>query len=190
MSGQQLPEKAIVIGASAGALNALTFLFQSIPEDYPYPFMVVVHIPANKDSLLSELLQDRSKIKITEAVDKEYIQPGQAYIAPPDYHLLVEKNYTLALSSEPPVHFSRPAIDVLFETAADAYSENLTAVVLTGANQDGAAGAKIVEQFGGRVIIQDPDTAEVSVMPEAAAKACKNPHILTLENIQKYILEL
>src|SRR5579871_697452 len=132
--------RAIVIGASAGALEALSSLLPALPSGYPIPIMIVVHVPPDKKSALAELFHAKCAIEVREAEDKEPIEPGVAYFAPPNYHLLVEPDETLSLSVDPPVLYSRPAIDVLFESASDVYRHDLIGVILTGANSDGAKG--------------------------------------------------
>jgi len=179
--------KAVVIGTSAGALGALTALLPALPHDYPLSIMVVVHLPPDKESILAELLSAKCKINIKEAEDKEYIQPGTVYLAPPDYHLLVEKDYSLSLSTEEPVLFSRPSINVLFETAADAYGPALIGIILTGANNDGASGLKAVAESGGTALVQNPSEAYAREMPRAALEACGNAQALGLEEIAKYL---
>ena len=154
MSG--LAPEAIVIGASAGALEALSNLLPGLPADYRLPILIVVHLPSDTTSLLAELLRARCAIRVREAEDKEPIEPGVAYFAPPDYHLLVEQDKRLSLSDDEPVLFSRPSIDVLFESAADAYGSSLIGVVLTGANSDGAKGLKAVVEAGGAAVVQSP----------------------------------
>ena len=134
--------------------------------------MVVVHVPPDKRSILAELFQAKCRITVREAEDKEPISGGTVYFAPPDYHLLVETDRSLSLSSDEPVLYSRPSIDVLFESAADAYGPALIAIVLTGANQDGAKGLKAVVEAGGTAIVQSPEDAFASAMPEAALAAC------------------
>ncbi|MBI1276052.1 chemotaxis protein CheB [bacterium] len=175
--------QAVVIGASAGAVDVLSQLLPKLPKDFPCPVMVVVHIPPDKRSILAELFRDKCKVSVKEAEDKEPIRSGTVYFAPPDYHLLVEPDKRVSLSTEEPVLFSRPSIDVLFETAADAYGPGLTAIVLTGANEDGAHGARTVEEAGGRVLVQKPELAFASAMPEAALKACRHALALSLEDI-------
>ena len=153
MSG--LAPEAIVIGASAGALDVLSNLLPALPSDYRLPILVVVHLPPDKTSLFAELIRARCAIRVREAEDKEPIEPGVAYFAPPDYHLLVEQDKRLSLSDDEPVLFSRPSIDVLFESAADAYGGGLIGVVLTGANSDGANGLKAVVEAGGVAVVQE-----------------------------------
>lgn len=163
---------AVVIGASAGAVTALLEVLPALAPDYPLPVLIVVHVHPNSDGTLAALLSERSRIAVKEAEDKEPIQPGTVYLAPANYHMLVEPTFELSLSSEEPVLFSRPSIDVLFETAADAYGSSLAGVVLTGANADGAQGLRAVERAGGRVYVQSPDEAEEETMPRAALAAC------------------
>jgi two-component system, chemotaxis family, protein-glutamate methylesterase/glutaminase len=185
-----LAPKAIVIGASAGALEALSSLLPGLPADYRLPILVVVHLPPDKTSLLAELLRVRCAIRVREAEDKEPIEPGVAYFAPPDYHLLVEQDKRLSLSDDEPVLFSRPSIDVLFESAADAYGDGLIGVVLTGANSDGANGLKAVVEAGGVAVVQSPGSAYAVAMPEAAIAACPNARVLPVNEIAAYLREV
>jgi two-component system chemotaxis response regulator CheB len=182
--------EAIVIGASAGALEALSVILPSLPADYKLPVCVVVHLPPDKKSILAELLQAKCRIKVREAEDKEPISGGTAYFAPPDYHLLVETDRSLSLSNDEPVLYSRPSLDVLFESAADAYGPKLIAVVLTGANQDGAEGLKAVAEAGGTAIVQTPEGAYASAMPEAAIAKCPGAHVMSLKEIAAYLQEV
>jgi len=179
--------QAIVIGASAGALEALSVILPALPGNFDLPLMVVVHIPPDKRSVLAELFQAKSRIVVLEAEDKQPIRGGTAYFAPPNYHLLVEANGTLSLSSDEQVLFSRPSIDVLFETAADAYGAALIAIVLTGANQDGAAGLRAVVEAGGTALVQTPEGAFASAMPEAAIAMCPTAHVMPLEAILSFL---
>lgn len=179
--------QAIVIGASAGALEALSVILPALPADFDLPVIVVVHIPPDKRSILAELFQAKCRINVVEAEDKEPIRCGTAYFAPPDYHLLVEDNKSLALSSDEPVLFSRPSIDVLFESAADAYGSGLIAIVLTGANQDGAVGLRAVVDAGGTAIVQTPKCAFASAMPLAAIAMCPTAEILSLDAIVSFL---
>jgi two-component system chemotaxis response regulator CheB len=183
--------EAVVIGASAGAFEALSVILPALPAAYRLPVMVVVHVPHDKRSILAELFRARCNIPVQEAEDKEPIRGGTIYFAPPDYHLLVEVDRScLSLSSDEPVLYSRPAIDVLFETAADAYGPALIAVVLTGANQDGAAGLKAVADAGGITIVQEPVGAFASAMPEAAKAACPDARTMSLEAIAGFLREV
>jgi two-component system chemotaxis response regulator CheB len=181
--------KAIVIGASAGALEALSAILPALPEDFTLPIMIVVHVPPHRDSALAELFQARCRLRVKEAEDKEPIVPGTIYFAPSDYHLLVEEGHSLALSSDEPVLFSRPAIDVLFESAAEAYEAGLVGVVLTGANGDGARGLKAIADAGGRALVQSPRGAFAATMPEAAIEAVPGAMVIALERIATCLQE-
>lgn len=180
---------AVVIGTSAGGVDALTTVLQLLPADFRLPVMIVIHLPANKQSIISELLDPQCKIPVREAEDKEPIAPGAIYFAPSDYHLLIEPDFRLSLSSEEPVKFSRPSIDVLFESAAESYRDGLIGVILTGANDDGSNGLKCVEKQGGVTIVQLPSTALSGEMPRAALLACPNSRVMTLTEIAAYLVE-
>jgi len=182
--------EAIVIGASAGALEALSAILPLLPADYGLPVMIVVHIPPDKKSVIAELFQAKCKIEVREAEDKEPIRGGTVYFAPPDYHLLVEADKTLSLSADEPVFYSRPSLDVLFESAADAYGPNLIAIVLTGANEDGAMGLKAVFEADGIAIVQRPEEAYAQGMPAAAMAACPEARVLSLKEIALYLTEI
>lgn len=180
--------RAIVIGASAGGVQALSHILPALPADFPSPVLVVVHVPPGKDNTLVELFARKCAAPVKEAEDKEPLRAGTIYFAPPDYHLLVETADALALSTDEVVNHSRPAIDVLFETAADAFGAALTGIVLTGANQDGAQGLKAVGDAGGVAIVQDPATAEVAAMPEAALHAFPAAKVMDLDAIADHLL--
>lgn len=158
---------AVVVGGSAGAVDVLGALLPELPADYALPIIVVVHLPARRTSLLPPLFAARCALPVREPEDKQPITPG-VWFAPPDYHLLVESDRSFSLSIDEPVRFSRPSIDVLFESAARAYRSRLLGVVLTGANDDGAAGALAVRKLGGVLAVQSPETAIASEMPRAA----------------------
>ena len=177
------PAAAVVIGASVGAIEALSLILPALPASYPLPVLVVVHVPAQKDNMLAEIFAARCQVGVKEAEDKELIRGGMVYFAPADYHLLVEADFRLSLSSEEPVLYSRPAIDVLFESAADAYGDHLTGVVLTGASSDGARGLSAICAAGGVGLVQSPDTALGDTMPRAALAACAGARSLRLEEI-------
>lgn len=179
----QLCEGAVVIGASAGALAALTEILPRLPKHCRCAILVVVHLPPNKESTLVDLLRAQCRLEVHEAEDKEPLLAATVYVAPPDYHLLVELDKRVSLSSEEPVHFSRPSIDVLFSTAADAFNSELIGVILTGANQDGAEGLRAVSEAGGLALVQRPDLASSSEMPRAALAACPQARALTLQEI-------
>jgi two-component system, chemotaxis family, protein-glutamate methylesterase/glutaminase len=177
------PAECIVIGGSAGTIEALLAILPALPRNYPLPVLIVVHLPPNERSLLPEIFAPRCQLPVKEAEDKEPIRGGTIYFAPPNYHLLVESDFTLSLSSDEPVYYSRPAIDVLFESAADAYGNALRAVVLTGASNDGAAGLQATHRAGGLAFVQNPDTAEAPLMPLSALAACPAARPLDLAQL-------
>ncbi len=179
----RLDPDAIVIGASAGALEALSAILPALSADFPLPIMIVVHVPPDRRSILSELFQSKCLVRVKEAEDKEPIAAGTIYFAPPDYHLLVEAGRTLALSSDEPVLYSRPSIDVLFESAADVYGAGLVGIVLTGANHDGAMGLRAIAEAGGTALVQEPADAFASAMPEAALAAVPGASVLRIQEI-------
>ena len=184
-----IPAHAVVIGASAGALDALMKILPALPATFPLPVMVVVHVPPDRDSILPQLFKQRSPLTFREAGDKEPIQPAHVYFAPPDYHLLVERSGVLSLSSDEPELFSRPSINVLFESAADVYGKGLIGIVLTGANEDGARGLRAIIDAGGTGLVQNPGSAQVATMPAAAITYCPEAHVMTLEDITAYLIK-
>jgi two-component system chemotaxis response regulator CheB len=173
------PLEAVVIGGSAGSIAVLGELLPELPADFP-PVLIVVHVLSSSSSALADIFVPRCAMRVAEAESGSPIERGCVYFAPADYHLLVEPTRRCALSIEPPVHFSRPAIDVLFESAADAYGPALAGVILTGASADGALGLRAVSDRGGRAIVQDPATAQVATMPEAAIAAVPLPRVIPL----------
>lgn len=182
------PLEAVVIGASAGAVQALSYLLPALPAEYPLPVLIVVHVPPDRDHALADLLQQKCRLVVKEAEDKEPIRPGTVYFAPADYHLLVEEDRTLALSSDPLVLHSRPSIDVLFESAAETFGPALLGLVLTGANEDGAAGLRAVSEAGGFALVEDPDQAYAKMMPRAALEACPAAQVMSLDAMSSYLL--
>lgn len=182
--------KAVVIGTSAGGLYALSFILKDLPAAYPIPVIIVQHRSKDQRDLLEEVLQSKCRIRIKQADEKEKIESGVVYIAPPDYHLLVEANKTFSLSSDEPVRYSRPSIDVLFETAAMVFKDSLVGIILTGANNDGAAGTIAVKKCGGLTIAQQPDEAQFSAMPRAAIETRNVKYIKTLTEIQDFLLQI
>jgi two-component system chemotaxis response regulator CheB len=181
--------KLIVAGTSLGGLRALSILLAGLPEDFGLPLAIVQHRRSDSPAGLSNLLQTYSALTIEEVEDKMPIMPGRVYLAPPGYHLLVEQDY-FALSTEGPVQYTRPAIDVLFESAARTYGSSLIGVVLTGANRDGAKGAAQIKKYGGVVVVQDLATAESPVMPQATLNATVVDRVLPLEQIASCLVEL
>ncbi len=181
---------AVVIGASAGGVEALSVLLAQIPRDSRVAFFIVMHIPRERPSLLPEVFGTRCALPVKEAEDKEPVQPGTVYFAPPDYHMLIDRGPALALSGDEPVHFSRPSIDVLFDSAADIYGERLMGVILTGANQDGAEGLAAVGRAGGRTVVQEPRSAAVAYLPEAALQEGPVDAVLSLDQLQALFARL
>jgi two-component system, chemotaxis family, protein-glutamate methylesterase/glutaminase len=179
--------QALVVGASAGAVEALSLLLPAVSQDARIPVLVVVHLPPNRASLLPELFATRCAVRVREPLDKEPMSAGTIWFAPPNYHLLLELDSTFSLSLDEPLNFSRPSIDVLFESAADTFGRDLCAVVLTGANEDGAQGASAVRDRGGFVIVQDPSTAVASDMPSAAISRANPQIVATLPEIADLI---
>lgn len=182
--------KAIAIGASAGAVQALLRVLPPLPASYPLPILIVVHVPPDRGNALVSLFETRCQMIVKEAEDKEPLAPGTIYFAPSDYHLLVETNGCLALSSDDPVNHSRPAIDILLETAADAFGAALVGMVLTGANEDGASGLSAVCAANGLAIVEDPASASSPAMPAAALAACPRAQRLDLDEITTFLMSL
>ena len=175
---------AVVIGASAGGVEVLSMLLSALPAACRLSFVIVMHIPRERPSLLPEVFGVRCALPVMEAEDKEPIQPGTVYFAPPDYHLLIDRGPAFALSTDEAVHFSRPSIDVLFDSAADIYGERLIGEILTGANQDGAEGLAAIGRAGGRTVVQDPVSAAVAYLPEAALKQGPVDLVLSLPQLR------
>ncbi len=169
--------EAVVIGASAGGVEALGALLPALPAGYRLPVFCILHLPADRESRLAELFGERLPLPVREAADKQAIEPGTVYFAGAGYHLSVERDFTFSLSCEPPVHFARPAIDVLMDSSADAYGPGLVGILLTGANQDGAAGMAAIHAGGGLTVVQDPDDAQVATMPQSAIDRF-SPHLI------------
>jgi len=186
----QLNYAAIVIGVSSGGMNAMKIIFSLLPADFKLPIVIVQHIGARSENQWIELLNQRSSLKIKEADEKEKIESGTVYIAPANYHLLIEKNKTFSLTIDERVNYARPSIDVLFESAAESYGRSLIGIVLTGSNHDGTIGIMRIQDCGGLCIVQDPATAESPYMPASAIRAIKADHILQLEEIVRLIIQI
>lgn len=182
--------KLVIIGASAGGIEALQQVLPCIPSDSGVATVCILHLSPEKPSMLAEIFAPRLIVEVIEASDKEPILPARVYFAPPDYHLLFEDHSCIALSSEDPVNFSRPSIDVGFESAANVFRESLLGILLTGANQDGALGLKEIVRCGGQAIVQVPETAAVSTMPAAGLRAEPKAVALSLDEICKLIRDL
>jgi two-component system chemotaxis response regulator CheB len=174
---------AVVIGASAGGVEALSEILPALPGSLRPALLIVLHLPRERPSLLVEIFASRCALPVREADDKEPVEPGTVYFAPPDYHMLVEKSRQIALSTDEPVHYSRPSIDVLFESAADVYADRLLGIILTGANADGAAGLHAVHRAGGVTVVQRPDSAKVPLMVVSALQRNPADFVLSLPEI-------
>lgn len=181
---------AIVIGVSSGGLNALAKILPSLPQNYPIPIVIVQHVSPRSDGYWVESMDKVCKLFVKEADEKERIERGNIYMAPANYHLLIEQDRTFSLSTEAKVNFARPSIDVLFESAGEVYGKELIGLILTGSNSDGALGLKKIKEEGGLTIVQDPETAESSSMPAHAISTSSVDYILPLEEIQKLLIKL
>ena len=180
----------VVIGASAGGIEAVTAVLECLPRSFMLPVLVVIHLHADsRNYSLLRSFEGKISLGIKEVEDKGTVQPGTVYFAPPNYHVLVEDDRTLSLSVDAKVNFSRPSIDVLFESAADVYREKVIGVVLTGASHDGAAGLKKIKEAGGLVLVQDPALAQAEIMPRAALAACNPDRLLSLAEIGAELAE-
>lgn len=184
-----MPYSIIAMGTSWGGLSALTKILGGLPEEFPIPIVVVQHRSKDSDRLLAQLLGDATPLKVCEVEDKDALCAGTVHVAPANYHILVEPGY-LSLTTEEPVRFSRPSIDVMFASAADTYRSETIGIILTGANEDGASGLAHIVKRGGRALIQDPKTAEIPIMPEAAVQAVPTAEVLGLDDLAARLLEL
>jgi two-component system, chemotaxis family, protein-glutamate methylesterase/glutaminase len=180
----------VAIGASAGGIEAIGALLAALPSPYVPALLVVLHVPPHRPSAVPALFAGRCRLPVREALDKETIEPGTVYIAPPDYHMLVEPERLIALSKDAPVDFSRPSIDVMFESAALAYGERLLGIVLTGANADGARGLAAIRREGGRAWVQRPEEALASAMPAAAIEVAGADLVLSVPDMAQRLAHL
>jgi two-component system, chemotaxis family, protein-glutamate methylesterase/glutaminase len=174
---------AVVIGASAGGVEALSVLLPALPSSTRASFFVVLHVPRDRPSLLAEIFTHKCALPVREAEDKETVATGTVYFAPSNYHLLLDEGPQIALSADDPVHHSRPSIDVLFESAADIYRERLLGIILTGANEDGAVGLAAVHDGGGITVVQEPQSARSPQMGMSALKLRPADLVLPLDRI-------
>ena len=177
----------LIIGGSAGSLDVLLNVLPELRADLNFAVIIVLHRKYNNDSSLTGLIAAKTRMKVKEVDDKDEILPGWIYLAPADYHLLIEADHTLALDYSEKVNYSRPCIDVTFETAAERYGSSLCCMLLSGASADGAAGLKMVKQSGGITVVQDPACAEVSYMPLKAIEKSKPHYILDVQGIADFI---
>ncbi|MGJ7543120.1 chemotaxis protein CheB [Variovorax sp. LT1R16] len=181
---------AVVIGTSAGGVDALATLLRDLPQPWLLPLVVVIHLPQRRDSRLADVFRQRLSIPVQEAEDKAPVARGTLYFAPPSYHLSIERDRVFSLSCEPPVLWSRPSIDLLMQSAADAYGPTLAGFLLTGANADGAEGMRKIQQAGGLTAVQDPAEAEVDTMPRAALALLTPDRTLPLRGLHTLLVEL
>ncbi|MCE7038855.1 chemotaxis protein CheB [Dyadobacter sp. CY312] len=186
-SGVKNPVKIVVIGGSAGSLEVLFRLLPLLTKNLSVPILIILHRRSTADSSLSDLLGSKTTLPLQEADDKDQILPGNIYLAPADYHLLVEKDFTLSLDYSEKVNFSRPSLDVTFETVADVYGRSAVGIILSGANEDGTAGLLAIKKAGGLVIAQDPETAQMPVMPQNVINFIGVDFIYGIEEIANYI---
>lgn len=180
----------VVLASSAGGLKALDALLSALPADFPLPIAVVQHLSPNYPSQIAEILNHKTHLRVRQTEEGDRIEPGMVHVAPPNHHLLIHGDGTLSLSQTELVHFVRPSADRLFESAAASYRERAIAVVLTGTGKDGAMGVTAIHKMGGVVIVQDPETAQFSGMPEAAIETGCVDSIMDLQTIAATLIEL
>lgn len=182
--------QVIVMGGSAGALDALFTILPALPRQFTLPIALVLHIPPDRPSYLPSVLGAKCHLGVHEVDDKEPIVGGNVYVAPPSYHLLLERQRRFSLSVDEPVHFSRPSIDVLFESAVEAFGAAVVGVLLSGANEDGAQGLTRIRRAGGMAVVQAPATAAAPCMPEAALRVAGADRILSPAAIGAFLADL
>jgi two-component system, chemotaxis family, protein-glutamate methylesterase/glutaminase len=182
--------EAIVIGGSVGGMDAVSEILSGLPESFGPPIVIVLHRLKNVQSSLIYLLDQKTALEVREIADKDLIENNKVYVAPANYHTLIEKERFFSLDCSPPVKFCRPSADVLFESAAQVYKDKLIGIILTGANDDGSAGLKAVSGHGGLAIVQDPSTAVGAQMPLAAIEAVSGSLIMKIDEIKSYLLKL
>jgi two-component system chemotaxis response regulator CheB len=181
------PRKLLVIGASAGGLKAMRTILSQLSRPLPWPALLVQHVPASAKMNYLAVFGASPFVQVVEAEANMPLEQGFLYVAPPGYHTLIEENGSISLSLDPPVQFSRPSIDVTFETAAEVYGAQTIALVLTGANEDGAAGLQAIHAQGAVTIVQDPATAEATAMPRGALKRVPGAHVVKLDDIAGFL---
>ena len=190
MSGEGASFDIVVVAASAGGLAALSAVVSTLPVDFPATVVLVQHLDPRHRSLIDDILSRRTKLEVRQVAPGDHLEPGTVFVAPPDYHVLVNADGTFTLSQSELVHFVRPSADLLFESAAGSYGDRVIAVVLTGTGSDGSMGAKAVKQSGGTVIAQDRETAQFFGMPESAIKTGSVDFVLPLDEIGPAIVTL
>ncbi|ANG63490.1 glutamate methylesterase [Marinobacterium aestuarii] len=180
----------VVIGSSAGGMQALKRLLAELPWNFSFPILIVQHISPRSDGSWVSILNGQCALEVKEADEKEAIVPGRVYLAPANYHLLVEEDRSCTLTLDEPVNYARPSIDVLFETAAQSCGAGLIGIVMTGANSDGARGLQFIKNNAGLTIVQEPETAESSAMPLAAIRLAEPDHVLSIDGIRELLISL
>lgn len=182
--------RAVVLGCSAGGMDAAAVLLGQLGPEFRLPLIVVQHRQAGQDEALAHFYSSHTHLAVSEAGEKEKIQANHLYLAPPDYHLLIEQDESFSLSVEEKVNYCRPSIDVLFESAADVYGFNLAGIILSGANKDGAQGLKRIKEQGGLTLVQRPETAQFSEMPHSAVRAVQPDHVLNPADMGRLLTKL
>lgn len=181
------PVELLVIGGSAGSLEVILKAFPKLPKTLPFAVIIVLHRKQNTDTALVDLLAAKTKHPVIEANEKDLLKKGVIYIAPADYHLLIENDRTLSLDYSEKVNFSRPCIDVTFQTAAETYKRSLAVLLLSGASSDGVEGMELVKTLQGIIAVQDPKTAEVSYMPQKALDKMTVDYIVKTDEISNFV---
>ena len=187
MAKNSVKGRLVVIGGSAGSLHILLQILTDLKTDLRVPVIIILHRKNDSESSLGQLMAMRTQLQVKEADDKEPIVPGTVYLAPANYHLLVEQDNHFSLDASEKINFSRPSIDVTFQTAADAYTNAVTGILLSGANADGVEGLRLIQRMRGTIIVQDPATAQVPFMPQAALDELTVDHIFNTAQISAYI---
>jgi two-component system, chemotaxis family, protein-glutamate methylesterase/glutaminase len=183
-------QRIVVIGASAGGLQAVSEILSCLPQDYPFPIVIVQHRASDQSQTLEDVLQTKCRIKVKQVDEKETIKAGMVYVAAPAYHLLIERDHTFSLSADPPVKHSIPSIDVTFQSAAEVFQNKLVGIILTGSSNDGSEGIKAVKYYQGVTIAQDPREARFSFMPKAAIDTNKVDFVMSLQDIKRFMTQL
>lgn len=189
-ANQRQALQAVLVGGSAGAIEVVSLVLGALPADFATPIVVVIHLPRSRPSALAGALHGKCGLALREALDKEPLAPATVYLAPPDYHLLIDSGPCFALSVDEPVNFSRPSVDVLFQSAADVLGPRCAGVLVSGANSDGAQGLLAIQEAGGLVAIQDPEEAAQGAMPKAALALCPNAPRLSAKAISQWVQQL
>ena len=184
------PYRVVLIGGSTGSIDVLLELLPSLRLPLSFALVIVVHRKNTADSNLASLLSIKTRIPVKEVDDKDVLQPGHAYLAPADYHLLLEQDSTFSLDDSEKVNFSRPSIDVTFESAADVYGPSLVGILVSGANADGTEGLRAIQQAGGTIVVQHPDTAQVAFMPQQALAALAVDYVFDIPALATYVNNL